>query len=228
MPFVVPATASATTLGISADPDTGTGALTINVVAATGTFTRTTGNYLTAGFLPGQSITPSGFTNGGNNAAKIIKTVTSTIITVTDVTGLVDESGDNDERVVAAGIGAQTIGLDHFANLIVTASLTSMSAGTLDFFLQDSPDSLAGTWKSVVHFPQLAGAGAAVGYRFTLNADRTIVALEADGDAPSLAVNTVAPGPWNKYIRAVSKVGAGSNAATAGQTVVFTQWQSPS
>lgn len=79
-------------------PDTGAGALTINVVASAGTFTRTTGSYLTDGFRAGNTITTSGFT-GGNNATKVISTVTATVITVTDTTGLADETGNNNERV---------------------------------------------------------------------------------------------------------------------------------
>ena len=76
-----------------------TGLITINVVATAGTFTRTTGSYLTDGWIVGDKITTSGFTNAGNNTTKIIQTVTTTVITVTDTTGLVDESGNGDERV---------------------------------------------------------------------------------------------------------------------------------
>jgi len=81
--------------------DTGAGGITINVVAAAGTFTRTTGNFLTDGFYAGRTIVTSGFTNPGNNATKIISTVTTTVITVTSITGLVDENGDGNERVLS-------------------------------------------------------------------------------------------------------------------------------
>lgn len=79
-------------------PDTGAGALTINLAASAGTFTRTTGDYLTDGFRAGNTITTSGFT-GGNNALKVIATVTASVITVTDNSGLADETGNNNERV---------------------------------------------------------------------------------------------------------------------------------
>ena len=82
--------------------DTGN-AVQINVVAAGGTFTRTTGSYLTDGFLKGMSITTSGFTNAGNNTTKIISTVTATVITVTSVTGLVNETGGGNEQVQSTG-----------------------------------------------------------------------------------------------------------------------------
>ena len=50
---------------------------------------------LTAGLVPGNKITMSGWTNGGNNTSKIIQTVTAGAITVTDTTGLVEESAGN-------------------------------------------------------------------------------------------------------------------------------------
>lgn len=74
---------------------------TINVVASAGTFTRLTGSFTTDGYLPGHTIVTTGFTNPGNNATKIIDTITGsgTIIKVTVTTGLVDESGGGDERI---------------------------------------------------------------------------------------------------------------------------------
>lgn len=74
---------------------------TITVDAAQKTFTRSTGSFTTDGFLPGHTIVTSGFTNSGNNTTKIIHTITGagTIITVTNNTGLVNETGNGDERV---------------------------------------------------------------------------------------------------------------------------------
>lgn len=51
--------------------------------------------FLTAGLVPGNKITMSGWTNGGNNTSKVILTVTVGIITVTDTSGLVQESAGN-------------------------------------------------------------------------------------------------------------------------------------
>lgn len=84
-------------------PDTGADE-DIDVVASAGTFTRTTGSYITEGFVVGHRITTSGFTVAGNNTTKTIASVTATVITVTDVSGLVDESiGGGNERVLAIG-----------------------------------------------------------------------------------------------------------------------------
>ncbi len=81
-----------------------TGAISINVVAVAGTFTRVSGSYLTDRFAPGDTILTSGFTNAGNNTTKIINTVTDLIIAVTDNSGLVNETGGGPpyhERIVS-------------------------------------------------------------------------------------------------------------------------------
>jgi hypothetical protein len=76
-----------------------TGAQTISVVASAGTFTRAAGSYLTDGFEPGMRIeTTAGFL-GANTGTFIIDTVTATVITVTDNTGLSDETGSGDEVI---------------------------------------------------------------------------------------------------------------------------------
>lgn len=85
--------------GLIAYGDINSGAITCSVVASAGTFTRSAGSFLTDGFRIGQTIDTSGFTNGGNNTTKIISTVTDLVITVTDTTGLVNETGDGDEVV---------------------------------------------------------------------------------------------------------------------------------
>lgn len=113
-----------------ASPDTGAGALTINVAATAGTFTRTTGSYLTDGFTVGMTVVTSGFTNGGNNATKTIKNLTATVLTVTSNTGLVDETGNNNERVIANPRVTQDSG-DHFAEAVIRWPSAGASQGAL-------------------------------------------------------------------------------------------------
>lgn len=86
--------------------DSGAGALTINVVAAGLTFTRTTGSFTTDGFTVGQTVIMSGFTNAGNNGPKEIVSITGsgTILTVTSASALVNETGNNNERVISTGL----------------------------------------------------------------------------------------------------------------------------
>jgi hypothetical protein len=78
--------------------DTGSGAQTISVNATNKTFTRSAGSFVTDGFKAGMVVTMSGFTNGGNNGRKEIATVSATVLTMTVSTGLVDETGNANER----------------------------------------------------------------------------------------------------------------------------------
>ncbi|MHA1197756.1 MAG: hypothetical protein ACTSQF_00165 [Candidatus Heimdallarchaeaceae archaeon] len=77
----------------------GTGAIQIDVVATAGTFTRLSGSFLDDGFIADRSFISSVFTEGGNNNTFIIESVTALVITVTDNTGLVDETGGGDEEI---------------------------------------------------------------------------------------------------------------------------------
>lgn len=63
----------------------------VTVNAAGGTYTRTTGSFLTDGFWVGQQIQWSGFSNGGNNVIKTITALSATVMTVS-TTGLVNET----------------------------------------------------------------------------------------------------------------------------------------
>lgn len=84
----------------------------INVNAAAGTFTRVSGSFLADGFAPGITVTGSGFANGGNNVAKVIATVTATVITVTNNTGLVTETGSGDEVLSTGAVANQLVTAD--------------------------------------------------------------------------------------------------------------------
>jgi hypothetical protein len=84
----------------------GTGAnsgVQIDVVATAGTFTRASGDFLADGFEQGARFTGSLFANGGNNASFTVDTVTATVITVVDNTGMVDETGSGDEVLTING-----------------------------------------------------------------------------------------------------------------------------
>jgi len=98
-------------------------ALTVTVAAAGGTYTRSAGSYITDLFRVGQTVTWSGFTNAGNNATKVILALSATVMT-TSTTGLINETGNGDERVIdSSGVGSD----DHYAECI----LRWPSAGSL-------------------------------------------------------------------------------------------------
>ena len=78
-------------------------AMTAANVAVDGTlltFTRATGSFLTDGFLAGQLITTTGFTNGGNNGMFVITAVTATVITCANAVGLVTEASTAGRTIV--------------------------------------------------------------------------------------------------------------------------------
>lgn len=140
------------------------GAIQIDVVAAGGTFTRSTGSFLDDGFSPGQSVTFSGFTNGGNNVTKVISTVTATVITVTDNTGLADETGGGDEVVV----------FDNRNDILVTRVRT----------WGQNPGEATSTASGV---DELGAFSAGYGLGETINTENTFI----QGDVRQLATGTI-------------------------------------
>jgi len=117
--------------------DADSGAIQINVVATAGTFTRLSGSFLTDGFMPGMQVQFTNFTLGGNNVTKIISTVSQYVITVTNTSGLQDETGGGNERALTnilwfqlvsgvAPTNNQTItGTTSTATAVVNVSITS-------------------------------------------------------------------------------------------------------
>jgi len=83
---------------------------TIDIDAHTsGTFTRATGSFLTDGFRKGVVFRGSGFVSGGNNALFTVLSVTATVITVTDATGMVTELGAAAERLLGQMLWVQLL-----------------------------------------------------------------------------------------------------------------------
>lgn len=82
-----------------------TSGMALVVAATAGTVTRPSGSWIDDGFREGMEVTFANFTNGGNNAAFVIASLTDTVITVVDSTGMVDETGGGDET---ATIGSET------------------------------------------------------------------------------------------------------------------------
>jgi len=110
-------------------------------------------------------------------------------------------------------------GLDEADWLHIVATVTGATGGTLDVYLQISPDA-GTTWVDYIHFPQLAAAAAAVSYSYTsaLNNALTVVGTAL---VPALAANSAAGGWWGKQMRAVCVAGAGT-VAGAVQTMIVT------
>lgn len=63
-----------------------TGAITV-VAAASGTFTRSTGSFVSDGFKVGTVVSVSGFTSSGNNGLFYVSGITTTLLTVSPLAG---------------------------------------------------------------------------------------------------------------------------------------------
>ncbi len=87
-------------IGAVALGDTGA-ALTITVAAGAKTFTRGAGDFIADGIKLGDTVVTSGFTNGGNNGTFVVTTITTTVLTFSAATGLVDETGNGNEQVIS-------------------------------------------------------------------------------------------------------------------------------
>jgi hypothetical protein len=94
-----------------------TSGILMSVNSGAGTITRAAGSYLTDGFENGCRFTGANFPSGGNNATFTAATVTDTVITVVDSTGMVTESGDGDETCTSNGwdFSTGTAGMDNAA-----------------------------------------------------------------------------------------------------------------
>lgn len=86
---------------VATDNKGDTGMATISVNASAKTFTRTAGSFITDGFKIGDKFAVVGFTNEGNRDARTISGISEDGLTITVVggTGLVNETGNGDERM---------------------------------------------------------------------------------------------------------------------------------
>lgn len=127
---------------------------TVNAVAKT--YTRTSGSFITNGFAVGQTVTWSGFANGGNNVTDTIAVLTATVMTVTGGGSLVDESGSGNEVCVGPEWdgGAFTITGTNRQNVAISETIP---AGQNDRFASVLE------FKTVTGVEKLGGAGLCTG-----------------------------------------------------------------
>jgi hypothetical protein len=120
-------------------------------------------------------------------------------------------------------LGAQlAVPLDGASYCTISARLAGATGGTLDIYIQSSNNNgAAGSWTDAIHFPQLAGGAAAVGYVATIGhgtgGTAPVVVNSADG-TPILAANVVVPHSLGNNLRVVLVAGA-STSAGATETI---------
>ena len=103
-----------------------------------------------------------------------------------------------------------------YRDLAIYAELTGATGGTLDVYLQFTPDN-GTTWVDYAHFPQIAAAAATIKRLWTVSkaAEQKTLATVGSGTTPALAANTIVGGSWGDQIRVVYVSGAGTTAGAA-------------
>lgn len=121
----------------------------------------------------------------------------------------------------STAVGATITGLETIKSFYLYAVLTGGTGGTLDIYLQVSPDH-GTTWVDYAHFAQLAAGAAAVTKAFTISrgAQQTTITAVGAGTSPALAVNTVLGGDFGDRMRVLYVAGA-STSAGAAQVIKF-------
>lgn len=101
-------------------------------------------------------------------------------------------------------------------SLYIYAELTGATGGTLDVYLQVSPDQ-GTTWVDYAHFAQIAGGAAVIKRVWCVSrgAQQTTVTTVGSGTSPALAANTIIGGEFGDRMRVVYVAGAGTSAGAA-------------
>lgn len=122
---------------------------------------------------------------------------------------------DTSPAAASTAAGDILLGLGRYDALQITAELVGATGGTLDVYLQTSPD--GGTsWYDYIHFPQLAAAASAVKYMVNVpQAGATGITVVGKDTTPALAANTVVGGSWGDRLRPLYVAGASTSAGAA-------------
>jgi hypothetical protein len=121
----------------------------------------------------------------------------------------------------SASTVAQTpiTGLGIYRSCQIYAAIQGATGGTLDIYIQTSPDG-GTTWTDYGHFTQLAAAASQI-FRMVAfsKAGQQLTALTVGtGTSPALAANTFMGGDWGDRMRIVYVAGAGTTLG-ATQTI---------
>lgn len=105
---------------------------------------------------------------------------------------------------------------DDYDAINVVCDLVGATGGTLDVYVQISPDQ-GSTWYDVIHYPQLSAGAAAVSYDTPLSNATTTTAPQKVGKglSPALPANAAVNGAFSDRMRLVMVAGAGTSAGAA-------------
>ena len=133
------------------------------------------------------------------------------------------------QMVTSSGLSAGIAGPIADADALqIAADLVGATGGTLDVFVQISPDG-GNSWYDTVHFPQLAAGALAVKYLapVSLFTNITVPVVVGKNLAPALAANTVVNGAFSDRVRLVMVAGGGTTLGAAVRVTVTAQRNDP-
>lgn len=129
-------------------------AQTITVAATGRTFTRTAGDYLADGFIPGHRFDPAGLAL--NTGTYTVASVTALVVTITDDPDnpIVNETGDADEVLTVSGIDTRTyeslkirtFGQNYDEKILSDSGVSEMGGYSTGFALSESVHLTSGTY----------------------------------------------------------------------------------
>lgn len=113
----------------------------------------------------------------------------------------------------AAGTDPKTAvtGFKAFSRLSIVATITGITGGTLDVYIQRSPDGVK--FYDLIHFPTAAAGDAAVTYVVDLEPCNDYIVIGTDS-TPALEAGGVA-GLWSDQLRVLVVTGTGASAGAA-------------
>lgn len=116
--------------------------------------------------------------------------------------------------------GTPVTGLAGYGSMSIYANIQGGVGGTLDIYLQYSPDE-GTTWVDYAHFAQLASGASAIKRVWTVSrsAQQTTIATVGTSTSPALSANSIIGGEWGDRLRVVMVAGA-STSAGAAQTIL--------
>lgn len=106
--------------------------------------------------------------------------------------------------------------LDDYQAISFEAVLAGATGGTLDIYVQNSPD-MGATWYDYIHYAQLASGAPVVRYTASVASGAQNLSLQTVGFnlTPALAASTVIGGAWGDRFRMVMVAGAGTTAGAS-------------
>lgn len=124
--------------------------------------------------------------------------------------------------------GVATQQLDDYQAISFEAVLTGATGGTLDIYIQNSPD-MGSSWYDYIHFPQLAAGSGTSRYVVSVASGAQNLSLVSVGFnlAPALAAGTAIGGAWGDRFRMVMVSGAGTSAGAVVQLRIVAQRMFP-